>query len=86
MWYYFFYTSVSGSASCRTDGKCHLTFNWWGNRPDTSLKPQYNVLSTDYDNFTIVYACKDTSSGSKEESVWILTRTPTIDAEKLKEY
>ena len=84
-WYYLFYYTVNGSATCGTDGKCWVTFNWWGKRPDTSVKPNYNVVSTDYENYTIVYGCSDKSSG-KQEDAWIMTRTPTIDSEKLEEY
>ena len=82
-WYWFFYGWVNGSATCGSDGKCMVSFNWWGNRPDTSKKANYNILSTDYDNYTIVYSCFDSSSGSKYENAWIMTREPSIKQEKL---
>ena len=80
-----FYFGVSGSATCGTDGKCWVSFKWWG-RPDTSRVPNYNVLSTDYENYTIVYGCQNLRGNKKRENAWILTRTPTISDQKLKEY
>ena len=85
-WFWLFYGWVNGLATCGTDGKCQVTFNWWGNRPDISKGPNYNVLSTDYENYVIVYSCADRSDGSKSENAWIMTRKQKIKAEKLKEY
>ena len=39
----------------------------------------YDVLSTDYDNFAVVYGCTPYLFGwRKQESVWILTRRPLV--------
>ena len=85
-WTWFFYYGLTGSATCGTDGKCWVTFNWWGSRPDTTKVPNYNIISTDYDNYAFVYSCDNLSDNKKRESAWILTRTPKISDEKLKEY
>ena len=76
LWFFFFsYYSVNGSGRCPTnDGKCWITFNWAGNPPDTSKPAGYNILSTDYDNYTIIYNCNNTWYGAKQESAWIMTR------------
>ena len=75
---------MTGAATCGTNGKCWVSFSWWG-RPDTSRVPNYNVLSTDYDNYVIVYSCQNRWS-SKRESVWIMTRNPDFSDAEQKKY
>ena len=48
-----FPTTVSGKAACN-DGACTVSFS---NPPDTSGKPNYQVLHTDYENYSVVYNC-----------------------------
>ena len=66
-WFFFSYFSVNGSARCPyTNGKCWVTFNLTGDRADISKGlGNYNVLKTDYDNYTIVYDCVNTWYGAK---------------------
>ena len=48
----------------------------------------YEVLSTDYENYTLVYSCEDLFLGIRDENVWILTRDQTLSADidaKVKE-
>ena len=87
-WFFLTYFTLSGSATClTTQAECWVTFNLGGNRPDTTAeKANYNIIQTDYENYTVIYACSDTWYGSKQESAWILTRTPTITAERYKTY
>merc|ERR1711976_112558 len=44
---------------------------------DTETIPNYWVVDTDYDNFSVVYSCRDIARGwfdVRSEIVWILTR------------
>ena len=48
----------------------------------------YEVLSTDYENYSLVYSCENLFLGMKDENVWILTRDQTLSADidaKVKE-
>ena len=78
-WAFFSYFPISGGARCETSGKCYVNLNPFDASPDLT-KPvgNYNVLSTDYDNYSIVYSCSEPWYGGKTENVWILTRTNTI--------
>ncbi len=40
----------------------------------------YRVLSTDYENYTLVYSCESLFL-AKDENVWILTRDQTLSEE-----
>ena len=69
-------TYAFGQAYCDNDGSanCHVKFYW--------LSPYsgYQVLSTDYTQYAVVYSCF--SIGVYHWSYgWLLSRTPTIDAE-----
>ena len=79
-WFFFTYYSVNGTASCPTnDGKCWVTFNLAGDPPDVTAETAgYNILFTDYDNYTIVYNCRDEWYGAKYESAWLMTRKMEI--------
>ena len=43
----------------------------------------YRVVSTDYETYSLVYACKDLYATVKTEDVWILSRTHTLKNETL---
>ncbi|XP_037072815.1 lazarillo protein-like [Pollicipes pollicipes] len=40
------------------------------------LRDNYEVLRTDYDNWTIEYSCRNKPYGRHAKQVWILTRSP----------
>ena len=44
------------------------------------LTGSYKVLSTDYTNYTLIYNCDQYFGFWKNEYVWILSRTPTLDS------
>lgn len=50
---------------------------------DTPPSP-YWVLSTDYDNFALVYSCTEIES-LHGEFIWILSRNPSLPKETLEE-
>ena len=64
-------------------GGLFVSFN--GKKPDADTEPNYNVLATDYENYTIVYDCTDFGSRLKSEVLWILTRDPVPSDEVLNE-
>ncbi len=42
----------------------------------------YRVLSTDYENYSIVYSCEDSFLGkSSDELIWVLARQPQLSEE-----
>lgn len=37
------------------------------------------VLSTDYDNYSIVYDCRNTAGNNSEDYAWIMSRQPQLN-------
>ena len=63
---------LEGKASCPADsapGQCFVSF--FG-RPFKS-EPNYNIVHTDYDNYSIVYSCDEES-----QDLFILSREPDL--------
>ena len=65
-------TGVRGTASCAgtPNGQCIVSF--FGQKFD---EPNYKVLDTDYENYSMVYACDP----EQIAFFWILSRTPEMD-------
>lgn len=63
---------VVGSAKCN-GAQCKVGFFLTRNG-------DYRVLSTDYTNYSVVYSCSTKWFFFKNEYIWVLARTPTIDA------
>ena len=78
------YTSIYLTAKCQPGtALCHVSF-----KPDTDYTPNYEVLLTDYESYSVVYDCQQEGTDKESESMWILARTNTLDAslvESLKE-
>jgi len=53
--------------------------------PVESSRPNYRVLATDYENFSIVYDCLDILGLFKAESLWFLTRAQFPDQDIVDE-
>ncbi|CRK98734.1 CLUMA_CG012145, isoform A [Clunio marinus] len=56
------------------EGKLNVAFF---NRP--ANVSNYWVLSTDYDNYSIVYYCKNIDDNKSRELAWLLSRKPLLD-------
>ena len=66
---------LHGDAKCTGEpGQCFVKFfKWqpWGDSPD------YRVVATDYQNYSIVYNCLEEDMAY----LWVLSRTPTLSME-----
>ncbi|CAF1097004.1 unnamed protein product [Didymodactylos carnosus] len=67
------YTSIHGTATVK-DPKVPAAFVVQFN---SGIKGDYNVISTDYINYSLVYAC-ESILGLKVEFIWILSREKTL--------
>ena len=65
----------------RGEGSLFVDFS--GKVPDSGSKANYNILSTDYENYSVVYSCSDYFIYRKEE-LWILGRDYTLGDEYLQ--
>ncbi|XP_050072150.1 uncharacterized protein LOC126560032 [Anopheles maculipalpis] len=55
------------------EGKFNVTF---GGPPKTS---NYWILDTDYDNYALIYYCKNLSESKSAEAAWVLSKQRTIN-------
>ena len=74
---------VRGQAKCNASaGSC--TVGFFGKSTDGPAN--YNILGTDYENYSVVYNCENKAYGLFHTTVlWILSRTPVLSEDKLKE-
>ena len=66
---------IHGDGKCpadEEDGECYVKF--FSPISKWPAEPNYHILDTDYDNYTIVYSCNEDDMAY----LWILARTPTI--------
>ena len=63
--------TADGTAWCNGP-QCAVKFFWFSPSAD------YRVMTTDYDNYALVYACNDVFMG-KVDYVWLLTREQNPD-------
>jgi len=70
-------TSIEGAALCFADeGKCRVEFF---KEPSADSERNYLILDTDYDNYSIVYTCRNYAWGLiRWDYHWVLARTPTM--------
>ena len=60
-----------GDPSTYGEGQCYVTFFF---QPFKKL-PNYQIVDTDYENYSIVYACEEDDM----QYLWFMSRTPTMD-------
>ncbi|XP_030608475.1 apolipoprotein D-like isoform X2 [Archocentrus centrarchus] len=73
--------SISGTAKAADPSEpAKLLVSFFENSPPAP----YWVLSTDYDNYALVYSCTDFGE-VHGEFIWILSRQPTLPQETLEE-
>ena len=83
-------TSVTGKAICDNspikEAKCKVNFGPEFLEKFKFALGDYWVFDTDYENFSIVYACREIVGAFHYEFVWILTREAEASEEQLEEY
>merc|ERR1712228_767891 len=63
----------TGTGRCPgKSGRCYVGF--FGQKPK---EPDYLVVDTDYENYSVVYSC---SEDATKPQLWYLSRTPTNEA------
>lgn len=55
------------------EGRLNVTF---GGPPDSS---NYWIMDTDYDNYAVIYSCKNLSDDTSAEAAWVLSKQRTIN-------
>ncbi|XP_029309802.1 apolipoprotein D-like [Cottoperca gobio] len=74
-------SSISGSATAKNPSEpAKLQVSFFENAPHAP----YWVLSTDYDNYALIYSCTDLGV-LHLDFAWILSRQPTLPEETLEE-
>uniref|UniRef100_A0A7S3FSK0 Lipocalin/cytosolic fatty-acid binding domain-containing protein n=1 Tax=Strombidium rassoulzadegani TaxID=1082188 RepID=A0A7S3FSK0_9SPIT len=72
-------TGITGLAKCDEGvGSCYVSFF----NKAFSDKPNYTVVDTDYDSYSIVYSCQPKT---QKQIVWILSRTPELEEQTFKQ-
>ena len=73
-------TGVTGTALASADGTGTITVSI--SRPAT--EPNYTVVDTDYENYSVVYNCSTKNQGLAE--LWYLIRHPVATQAQLNQY
>ena len=60
-------------------GDASLVVDFSGSTPDPSSEPNYTVLDTDYETYSIVYSCGGYLGVASWDFLCILSRTPSMD-------
>merc|ERR1712087_667668 len=66
-------------------GDASLVVGFGGKTPKPTDNPNYTVLDTDYETYSIVYSCGGFLGLASFDFLWILSREPTLDDAKLLE-
>ncbi len=71
------WTDVKAAALPADTGDASLVVSFNG-EPDASGTPNYTVLDTDYETYSIVYACGDFHNLASFDFLWVLAREPEL--------
>uniref|UniRef100_A0A336LB91 Apolipoprotein D n=1 Tax=Culicoides sonorensis TaxID=179676 RepID=A0A336LB91_CULSO len=81
----FLYTSVLGwaipSFPDEEPLQAKLNVSFFGQPND---RVNYQVLATDYRTYTLIWSCSNIDGETKDESMWLLSRTPILDPRPVK--
>ena len=80
------WSGVTGTAVVADTGDASLIVSFGGNVPSPSDTPNYTVLSTDYETYSIVYGCGNIMGVASWDFLWILSRTPEISDQDMLTY
>ena len=70
------WTSVEGKGICFPDqGNCVVNFQ---RDPTVNDAPNYLIVDTDYDNYSVTYLCNKRFGFLKHEYLYVLSRTPSM--------
>jgi lipocalin len=65
-------TGITGTGYCPdATGRCYVKFG--PQLEEANVRPNYNVIDTDYTSYAVVYAC-----GALHNFLWLLSREPVI--------
>ena len=70
---------VHGHAKCpatEAPGECYVKFFFQPWLPS----PNYQIIDTDYENYSIVYSCQNLGGFFNTSYLWIMSRVPHMDA------
>ena len=73
------WSDVKAKAVPADTGDASLVVSFNGEFPDASGKPNYTVLDTDYETYSIVYACGGFYNLASFDFLWVLAREPELD-------
>lgn len=77
------WSSVTGVAVPADTGDASLIVSFSGQTPSPSDEPNYTVLDTDYETYSIVYGCSNFFGVASFDFLWILAREPELDDQKM---
>ena len=76
----FGWTGGRATAVVADTGDASLIVDFTGKVPSPSDTPNYTVLDTDYETYTVVHSCSDILGGlASWDAFWILARENTLD-------
>ena len=73
------WSAVKGTAVLADTGDASLVVSFTGKTPDPSHNANYTVLDTDYETYSVIYACGGVLDLASFDFLWIMSREKTLD-------
>lgn len=73
------WSDVTGTAVQADSGDASLVVTFGDHVPSSGGKPNYTVLDTDYETYSIIYACGGFLNLASFDFLWIMGREKTLD-------